>query len=280
MVEIKITEMGIGEFNQLSRLVYAQSGIHLEEHKLELLQARLRKRLRILSLGSFKEYYRHVVSDESGEELRHMLDHVSTHKTEFFRENKHFILLSQRLLPELVAETARRMDKTLRIWCAACSSGEEAYSLAMCALESAAGAGVKVKILATDLSNRVIQSGQEGLYGLEKVQPIPPALLQKYFISRKRDGEKFYEVGEGLRQAVHFRRFNLNGGDFSFRNTFDVIFCRNVTIYFDRETQEDLVKRLSGALRKEGYLFTGLSESLLAIRHKLISVASSVYRKP
>ncbi len=209
-----------------------------------------------------------------------MLDVVTTNKTEFFREDKHFVLLAQRCLPDLLKGAAQRADKTLRIWCAACSSGEEAYTLAMCALEAAIGTDVKVKILATDLSSRMIHRAVTGIYEKEKAQGIPSMLLQKYFEGDGKGPERVYRAGEALTGIIHFHRFNLNAGDFPFRNSFDVIFCRNVMIYFDQPVQEVLVSRMAGVLRKGGYFFTGLAESLLAIKHPLKSVAASVYLKP
>lgn len=273
-------EMRLSEFGQLSQLVYAQSGIRLETQKRELLQSRLRKRMKALSMVSFKDYYQFVVSDGTGEELGKMLDAVTTNKTGFFREEKHFVFLTQKCLPELIRAAAKRADKTLRIWSAACSSGEEAYTLAMCAREAPEESGVKIKILATDLSSRMIHRAVDGVYEKEKVQGVPAGLLQKYFEPAGRGDEKAYRVGGALRESVHFHRFNLNAGTFPFRNPFDVIFCRNVMIYFDRAVQESLVGRLAVALRGSGYLFTGLAESLLAVKHPLRQVAASVYVKP
>lgn len=268
------------EFQRFSEMVRRHSGIHLGSVKTELLRARLAKRLRALSLDSFKDYYDLVASDESGEELARMLDVVTTNKTEFFREDKHFILLTQKYLPELLKGAAQRPDKTLRIWSAACSSGEEAYTLAMCALEASAGQDVKIKVLATDLSSRMIHRGATGVYGRDKVQGVPAMLLQKYFEAEGKGEERTYRAGKDLRDLVQFHRFNLNGQDFPFKNPFDVIFCRNVMIYFDQPVQEALVARMDGVLRKGGYFFTGLAESLLAIKHPLKSVAASVYIRP
>ena len=268
------------DFRRFSEIVRRESGIHLGSVKTELLRARLAKRLRALSLTSFKDYYQLVSLDETGEELARMLDVVTTNKTEFFREDKHFVLLSQRFLPELLKQAAQRPDKTLRIWSAACSSGEEPYTLAMCALEASVGMEVKVKILATDLSSRMIHRAVTGIYEKEKTRGVPSSLLQKYFESQGRGEERAYRVGEDLRSITHFHRFNLNGGEFPFHNNFDIIFCRNVMIYFDSLAQEKLVGRMAGVLRKGGYFFTGLAESLLAIKHPLKSVAASVYIKP
>lgn len=279
-MESQTQELRPADFQRFSEMVRRHSGIHLGTVKTELLRARLAKRMRALSLTSFREYYQSVLLDETGEELARMLDVVTTNKTEFFREDKHFVLLSQSFLPELLKVAAQRADKTLRIWSAACSSGEEAYTLAMCAKEASLGLQVKVKILATDLSSRMIHRAAAGVYEKEKTRNVPPTLLKKYFETEGKGGERTYRVGQDLREMVQFHRFNLNDGSFPFRNPFDVIFCRNVMIYFDQAVQEDLVRRMAGALRKGGYFFTGLAESLLAIKHPLKSVAASVYTKP
>ncbi len=268
------------EFQRFSEMVRRHSGIHLGTVKNELLRARLAKRMRALSLTSFREYYQMVLTDETGEELARMLDVVTTNKTEFFREDKHFTLLTQKLLPELLKEAAQRPDKTLRIWSAACSSGEEPYTLAMCALEAAGVGDVKVKILATDLSSRMLHRAVTGVYEKGKTQGVPLTLLQKYFESEGKGDERTYRAGEALRSVIQFHRFNLNDGPFPFRNSFDVIFCRNVMIYFEQATQFELVGKMAGVLRKGGYFFTGLAESLLAIKHPLKPIASSVYVKP
>jgi len=273
-------ELNPADFQRFSEMVRRHSGIHLGMVKSELLRARLAKRMRALSLTSFREYYQVVLEDGTGEELARMLDVVTTNKTEFFREDKHFVLLAQRILPEIIKEAAQRSDKTLRIWCAACSSGEEAYTLAMCALEAAVGTELKVKILATDISSQMIHRAVRGVYEKEKTNGIPAMLLQKYFEGEGRGQKRYYQAGEELRKLIQFHRFNLNAGPFPFRNVFDVIFCRNVMIYFDQPTQQDLVGRMAGVLRKGGYFFTGLAESLLAIKHPLRSVAASVYVKP
>lgn len=273
-------ELKPDEFRKFSEMVRRESGIHLGTVKTELLRARLAKRMRALCLDSFKDYYQTVVSDESGQELARMLDAVTTNKTEFFREDKHFVLLAQRLLPPLLREAVQRPDRTLRIWSAACSSGEEAYSLAMCALEAKTGSEVNVKILATDLSSRMLHRARAGVYEREKTRGIAPALLQKYFEAEGKGETRAYRAGKTLRRQIQFHRFNLNAGPFPFLNPFDVIFCRNVMIYFEPTVQEDLVGRMAGSLRKGGYFFTGLAESLLAIKHPLKTVAASVYQKP
>jgi chemotaxis protein methyltransferase CheR len=280
METVNMKAMRLSEFGNLSRLVYAQSGIRLEVQKLDLLQARLRKRMQALSCVSFTDYYQYVVSDPTGQELGLMLDVVTTNKTEFFREDKHFVLLAQRFLPRLLKEAASRADRTLRIWSAACSSGEEAYSVAMTALEASAGLEVRVKVLATDLSSRMIQQGVAGMYESEKTKTIPPALLRKYFEFDGNGRKGSSRAGEALRRTVQFHRLNLNAGEVPFRNPFDIIFCRNAMIYFDHAVQQGLVGRMEGVLRKGGIFFTGLAESLLGIKHSLKPVAPSVYLKP
>src|SRR5258708_3484637 len=248
----------------------------MEVQKLDLLQARLRKRLKALSIRNYKDYYRFVTDDESGVELVKMLDCVTTNKTEFFRESQHFEHLIKTALPALQKGLA---GGPWRIWSAACSWGEEAYSLALTALEVTRGT-VPVKVLGTDISTKVLAKAMEGSYEAEKTQGVPAPWLSHYFLAEEKAGEAFYRVGHQLKEIVRFSRFNLNGEESPFRSRFDVIFCRNVMTYFDQAVQQKLVDRLTSCLKAGGYLYTGHSESLLRVKHSLKSVAPSVYLKP
>jgi chemotaxis protein methyltransferase CheR len=278
MLEMTMTQqMKLREFEKLARLVYDQSGIRLEAQKLDLLQARLRKRLKALSLRTFKDYYRFVTDDESGVEMVRMLDCVTTNKTEFFREHQHFEHLIRTALPALKRKPAG--GEPLRLWSAACSTGEEVYSLAMTALETLRG-NHPIKVLGTDISTKVLSKAMGGVYEEEKVQGVPNEWLSKYFLQEEREGERFYRVGHPLKEVTRFSRFNLNGGDYPFQSRFDVIFCRNVMIYFDQAVQQKLVERLTACLKSGGHLYTGHSESLLRVKHSLKAVAPSVYVKP
>ncbi len=271
-------EMRLGEFEKLSRLVYEQSGIKLEIHKLDLLQARLRKRLRALGLEGFKDYIRFVAEDESGDEIVRMLDCVTTNKTEFFRESSHFEHLAMRALPDLLRRSSG-ITEPIRLWSAACSTGEEVYGLAMTALE-AVGPIPTVKVLGTDLSTRVLTQALEGRYDAERTRAIPEHWRAKYFIQEEADGRWVDRAGHVLKKTVRFSRLNLNDPGTAFPARFDVIFCRNVMIYFDQAVQQKLVDRLSASLKRGGYLYTGHSESLLRVKHDLKNIGPSIYQKP
>lgn len=278
MLEIIMDQMKLRDFEKLAKLVFDQSGIMLEPQKLDLLQARLRKRLKALSLKTFKDYYGFVTADESGVEIVKMLDCVTTNKTEFFRESQHYGHLIKTALPEI--QTARGLDlEPIRIWSAACSTGEEVYSLAMTALETTGGK-FPVKVLGTDISTKVLAKAMKGLYEAEKMEGVPAAWRTQYFLNEKNEGRLVYRVGPPLKQIVRFSRLNLNGAEYPFQSKFDIIFCRNVMIYFSQEIQQCLVDRLTDCLRSGGYLYTGHSESLLRVKHSLKPVAPSVYLKP
>ncbi len=278
METMTVKEMRLAEFEKLARLVYEQSGIKLELPKRDLLQARLRKRLKALGLSGFKDYLKFVAQDSTGGEVIQMMDCVTTNKTEFFREGRHFEHLAEQALPALLQRPDRR-EEPLRLWSAACSTGEEVYSLAMTALERVGGTRV-VKVLGTDLSTQVLQKALEGRYDADKTRGVPEAWRVKYFIQEEAEGRWVDRAGHLLKRVTRFSRLNLNGGDYAFRAPFDVIFCRNVMIYFDAAVQQKLVDRLTGCLKRGGYLYTGLSESLLRVKHGLVNIGPSIYQKP
>jgi chemotaxis protein methyltransferase CheR len=274
------SELNDVDFRRFAGLVYASSGIHLTERKRELLRARLRKRLRALGLTSYKEYFNVVTADGAGGELKALLDVVSTNKTEFFREAKHFEHLRDVVVPEWLASGGPAQGP-LRVWSAASSSGEEIYTLAMVLNEALEGRA-DFRVLGTDISTRMLDKAVAGVYEGRHVEAVPPSYRQKYLEPLDaEDGEpRCWSVGPLLRGKVAFGRLNLNEGGLPFHNPLDVVFCRNVMIYFDRPTQERLVEKVSGALKPGGWLYTGLSESLLAIKHTLRTAAPSIYRKP
>jgi len=261
-----------GDFERLAGLVFQSSGIHLKPEKAELLRSRLSRRLRSLGLDSFEDYWR-LLQRDNGQELRRMLDQVTTNKTEFFREAAHFEHLAKEALPAL---RARRGSRPLRLWSAACSSGEEPYSLAICLAETL-GPQAPFSIVATDLSEQVLDKAVAGVYTAECCRRMPAGLRAKYFDPRPDGG---WSAGRLLRSKVAFARFNLVHDHIpaSTLEPFDVILCRNVMIYFDRATQEAVVGRLLSVLRPDGWLYTGLSESLVGIRHGMRSDGPSIYR--
>ena len=266
------------DFEKISRLVYEQCGINLHAGKKELVKARLSKRLREGKIKSFADYYRHVTTKEGMDELVTMLDSISTNLTSFFREQSHFRKL-QEIVPVMVGmSNGGPPVSKLKVWSAGCSTGEEPYSLAMTIKEITDGRLIDLKILATDISTRVLKTAADGVYSRDKIKNIPPLLLRKYFQVGQNQWNGYYRVKRELRDTIQFRRFNLME-TLSAEGLFDIIFCRNVMIYFDKETQGALIDRFYGCLKKGGYFFVGHSESLTGLRQQFQYIEPSVYRK-
>jgi chemotaxis protein methyltransferase CheR len=265
-------------FQQFSRLVYDQCGINLHEGKKALLQARLNKRMRTTGFTRYDEYYKYIESGAHADEMVHFLDCISTNLTYFFREPQHFEFLEQTLLPELLEAKNRDRVNRLRIWSAGCSTGEEPYSLAMCVLPHLQDARRwDFRILATDISTRVLQVATQGVYTMEKIMKVPLP-LQKACFTRVSKEEGTFGVAPHIKSIISFRRLNLME-PYPFKGPFDVIFCRNVMIYFDKATQEELIGKFASYLGPQGHLFVGHSESLTGLRHSLSYVRPAVYRK-
>jgi chemotaxis protein methyltransferase CheR len=270
-------ELTDADFQKISKLVYDLCGINLHSGKKELVRARLGKRIRVGGFHSFRQYYQYVLEDQTGQELVHMLDCLSTNFTSFFREQKHFEYLKTQLLPELT-ERKRGLRK-LRFWSAGCSSGEEPYSIAITLLEDLENpAGWNIKILATDLSSKVLQAASSGIYESARVASIPPQIIRKYFLKGERRWENYVKVRDEVKRIVEFKRLNLME-PFYFSEPFHCIFCRNVMIYFDKKTQAALVNRFYETLAPGGILFIGHSEGLSGIEHRLRYLTPAVYRK-
>jgi len=265
-------ELSHRQFEEISRLVYQQCGINLKSGKEALVRARLMKRLRALQIPSIKAYMNLISSEQGRAEIHTLIDVMTTNKTSFFREAAHFDYLAEVILPELD-------QQRLRFWSAACSSGEEPYTLAMVLRENIPAIDKKdVLILSTDISNRMLETAQTGVYSQERMTDVPRALIQKYF-ERYPDGlEKRYRVGAALRKIVRLAPLNLMQA-WPMKGPFDVIFCRNVMIYFDRPTQQELVNRFYDLLMPGGYLFVGHSEGLSGVRHAFQYMKPAIYRK-
>jgi chemotaxis protein methyltransferase CheR len=270
-------ELRDSDFEKISRLVYEKCGINLHEGKKELVKSRLGKRLREGNFPTFTEYCRYVVTEEGTEELVRMIDSLSTNLTYFFREESHFKKLSG-ILPEMINKAAEGRSPKLRIWSAGCSTGEEPYSLAITILECMNRSNVEVKILATDISTSVLKTAERGVYAEEKTRNIAPDLLKKYFQQGTGQWNGHARVRKDIREMVSFKRFNLMEPPPQ-GVLFDVIFCRNVMIYFDKPTQAALVDRFYGSLLAGGYLFIGHSESLTNFNHRFRYIGPSEYRK-
>ncbi|MCA1905514.1 MAG: protein-glutamate O-methyltransferase CheR [Desulfarculus sp.] len=265
------------QFSKLASLVYRLCGIHLGEGKRELLRARLAKRLRATGCHDVQQYIERLEGDRSGHELVCFLDVITTNKTDFFREPKHFEFLVDEILPRL--DKLCHGNEPLRIWSAACSTGEEPYTLAMVLMEhrplwERRGAG----ILASDLSTKVLEQAQNGVYAQDRVADIPRPLLTKYFQRGTNRWAGYVRVRPELRKMIQYRRLNLMD-NFDFDKPFHVIFCRNVMIYFDKPTQERLVEKFRACLVPGGYLMVGHSESLTGIHHRLAFARPAVYRR-
>jgi chemotaxis protein methyltransferase CheR len=271
-------ELKDSDFEKISNLVYQKCGINLHSGKKELVSARLGKRLREGGFSSFSDYYRHVTGEDGTDELVLMIDSISTNLTYFFREESHFVKLSE-LLPIFSENAARQQNnRKLLIWCAGCSTGEEPYSVAITARESIRDQSAKVKILATDISTRVIRRAAEGVYSADKVKNIPNPLLSKYFQTGNGKLSGDLRVKKEIREMINFKLFNLMQTPPA-KELFDVIFCRNVMIYFDKQTQQKLVGNFFNSLKKGGYFFIGHSESLTGLSHSFRYVEPSVYKK-
>ncbi len=263
-------------FQQFSSLVYQQTGIFLKPEKKELLNARLSKRLRYCKIAGFKEYYDYVLNDDSGEELIQLIDVVSTNFTSFFREKTHFDYLSSTVLKDFAGK-GQLAD--FKVWSAACSSGEEPYTLSIVLNEfTAQEPRFRFAIQATDISTKVLAVAQKGVYATEKLQAVPQDLVKRYFQKGKGGSEGYVKVKKELSDPISFKRFNLMD-QYPWQAELDVIFCRNVMIYFNRETQQQLVDKFYGCLRPGGHLFIGHSESLTAINHRFQQVTTTGYKK-
>ncbi|MDR2367937.1 MAG: protein-glutamate O-methyltransferase [Deltaproteobacteria bacterium] len=271
------------EYQTIASFVHKASGINLLDGKKELVRARLSKRISQLEMKNFKTYFKYVMTDSSGDELVFLLDALATNLTSFWREPQHFDFMAKTFIPELEARRKRPGGggPRMRIWSAACSSGEEPYTIAMVVMEKSSyfANGGDFRILATDLSTKVLNVAKRGQYGPESVKNIPPAPLHAFMSKAQSEkGGTIYAIKPEVRRIISFRRFNLMD-PMPFKGPMDLIFCRNVMIYFDRETIAKLVDRFYKLLEVGGYLFIGHSESLSGLEHKFQYVAPCIYKK-
>ncbi len=263
------------DFRRLSDFVNARTGIKVTDGKKSLFESRLQKRLRYLGLKDFGEYCEFLFSCEGIEaELHHMIDAVTTHKTDFFREPDHFDFLAAVALPELLKKRDRGR---LSVWSAACSTGEEPYTIAMVLNEHCERENFT--ILATDISSGSLERARNAIYREEQAVPIPAYLRKKYLLRSRDRSKKLVRVAPELRETVSFSPLNLIEDDFGRIGQADIIFCRNVIIYFDMDLQKKLLSRIYGKLAPGGYLFMGHSEAIHGFGLPLVKAASSVYRK-
>lgn len=267
------------DFSRLSSFVYGVLGIKMPYPKKVMLQCRLQKRVTDLKMTSFKEYLEFVFSKEGKDgELIKMIDLVTTNKTDFFRESSHFDYLSETVLPEICGNLRTR--KTIRIWSAGCSSGEEPYTIAIVLKEFLqTNHDIDFEILATDISLRILQKASMAIYSQDRIAGISHDLMHKYFLKSKNPADKTIRLNKEIRSKVTFQRLNLMDPFYHIDKEFDIIFCRNVLIYFDREAQQSVVNKLATKLRYDGLLFLGHSESITNMNVPLKQIKPTIFHK-
>jgi chemotaxis protein methyltransferase CheR len=267
------------DFGRLRSLIYEQSGISLNADKKTMLELRIKRRVRGLNLNSFAEYCEYLFGPKGQkQEIVHLIDVVSTNKTDFFREPDHFDFLAQKALPDLMARN--ESGRPLLFWSAGCSTGEEPYTLAMVLSEyRLAQPGFRFRVLATDISTTVLAKAGKGVFKRDVIHPVPADLQRKYFMRSRDPASQMLRVVPELRRLVEFRRLNFMDADFGIRQKVDAVFCRNVIIYFDRPTQKRIMQKLANQLLAGGYAFVGHSETLHDMDLPLVPIAPSLYRK-
>ncbi|MFA5183272.1 MAG: protein-glutamate O-methyltransferase [Syntrophales bacterium] len=269
------------DFRRLSEWIHANIGVCMGPEKKTLMEGRVKKRMRHLKIPTFQKYCEFVFSLRgNGEEAPFLIDVVTTNKTDFFREPAHFEYLNRTALPSLAGRNLSGSRSTFHVWSAACSSGEEPYTLAMVLQEYIeANAGWDYTILATDISGTVLEKAGQAVYQDETIQAIPFHLRKKYLLKSRDPRNPVVRIVPELREKVQLRRLNLIADAFDITGELDVIFCRNVMIYFDRPTQEKLIKKFYDHLSPGGYLFIGHAESLSNLKTPFIYMAPTIYMK-
>ena len=262
------------DFKRVKSMVYDFAGIDLNESKKNLVYNRLAKRIRFLQMNRFGEYLDYV--EEVGEEeFVNLINAITTNLTFFFRENHHFEYLANQVIPHLLAKN--KTSKKIRIWSAGCSTGEEPYSLAI-VLKEAVPTGWDARVLATDLDTTVVETAQRGVYNIERLKGVSEARKKRWFLKGSGEREGFVKVKPELQQIIDFGQINLMN-EWPIRDKIDVIFCRNVVIYFDKPTQSKLFNRYADLLQQDGHLFIGHSESLYKVCDRFELLGQTVYRK-
>jgi chemotaxis protein methyltransferase CheR len=268
------------EYQLFRKLIYEKVGINLGDQKMQLVRARLGKRLRQGKFNSFRAYYEYLRNDKSGAELTRFIDALSTNTTHLFREMQHFEFLAERLKKWAGDRSwCGKNQSEVRIWSAACSSGEEPHSIAMTCADALANSGVSSRILATDISTQVLDRARQGIYDPLRLGTVPEGYRRRFFHNTRVGGRELVQIKPEVRSSITFARLNLMEKSFPFRRGFHFIFCRNVMIYFDRETQTALVNKQAQHLLPGGFLLIGHSESLNAIQHPLTYVRPTIYER-
>lgn len=273
--EVFTSKLTIPQFNKLGQFIHSNYGIQMPESKKILLEGRLQKRIKTNKLENFTEYIEFLFSDEGkAREIQFFIDAVSTNKTDFYREPHHFDFLKQFFLPEFIQH-----NRHLKIWSAAASSGEEPYTIAIEMREFIEkNLGFTYEILGTDISTDILRKASKGVYDEKRIDVIPLNLKRKYFLKSKNRENKTVKVAPILQKHIRYRSINLTVPLVNIPNDFDLIFCRNVLIYFNRPMQEKVINALCAKLKPGGYLFLGHSESITGIVAPVTQVAPTIYK--
>lgn len=268
---------------KIAAYIEKEFGIRMPPAKKSLLEARLAKRLRILSFTSYEQYADYLFSKEGAKnEVIHFINVISTNKTDFFREPNHFTYLTQTLLPEIINAQKIGTLRMLKVWSAACSSGEEPYTLAIVIEEFLESSGIKgypYSIYASDISTNALDKGVKGIYEQERVKDIPEYILHKYFMKSKDPAKRVFRIVPEIRQKITFFRQNLIDSTYQSPHDFDIIFCRNALIYFEKATQAAIIGRLLTHMKANAHLFLGHSETIIGLDLDLQTVAPTIHRK-
>ena len=273
------TKMTDADFNKLGSFVYEELGIKMPYQKKIMLQSRLQKRLADLRIATFREYIEFVFSKEGQQdEIIKIIDLITTNKTDFFRESSHFDYLTNTALPEICADKPLR--KVIKIWSAGCSSGEEPYTIAIVLREYLQKyPDLDFSVFSTDISHRILQKAATSIYPEERINVIPKNIKHKYFLRSKDQSTKTVKLVPEIRSRVNFQRLNFMDPVYPVENGFDIIFCRNVLIYFDRETQQKVITKLAEKLVTNGFFFLGHSESITNMKVPLQQIKPTIFRK-
>lgn len=261
-------------FEDLRKIAYQHAGINLKQSKNVLVNARINMRMKALGIPTPGEYLEYLKNDRSGEEVVHFLDVISTNHTSIFREKEHF-----RFLDRFLRNHPDKKQRTFKIWSAATSSGEEAYSIAMTAEDALKNTGRSYRILGTDISTKVLNIAKTGRYSADRLKDVEPQLLNRYFSRIGNQSEPYFSVKDFLRSRIMFKRLNLSRPPFKISGPIDIVFCRNVMIYFDNQVRQKLVTQLEKMIRPGGYLIISHTESLVGIKTQLSCVEPSIFIK-
>ena len=263
------------QFAKLKNFIESECGIRMTEDKKNMAEGRIRKRIKLLGLNSYNDYFNLVFKDGDEAEKICLIDAITTNKTDFFREDSHFQILSEKAVPEILREKGR---EDIKIWSAGCSTGEEPYTIGIVMSETL-GKMSGFKIMATDINTEVLRHAKQGVYDEGRIEKVPYNIKKKYFLRSKDRLAKKVKIVKPLREKLSFARLNFMDDEYCIKERFDIIFCRNVIIYFDRKTQERILNRLLGHLNMGGLLFLGHSETIHGMTLPVSVYAPTVYQK-